>query len=106
MFGEIRIKFHFLRQSLDEKKSDEKEIVEMQKKYHHVIDLTEVLNFGFFSNKNVFFIIYIRTLKANISGSFQFRSSQLRLVSSIISNTTPTTLIIILLIMIGLGLFE
>ena len=38
----LRLENHFLRQSLDEKKSDEKEIVEMQKKYHHVIDLTEV----------------------------------------------------------------
>jgi len=38
----LRLENHFLRQSLEEKKSDEKEIVEMQKKYHHVIDLTEV----------------------------------------------------------------
>lgn len=40
----LRLENHFLRQSLVEKKSDEKDILEMQKKYHHLIDLTEVLN--------------------------------------------------------------
>ena len=47
----LRLENHFLRQSLDEKKSDEKEIVEMQKKYHHVIDLTEVLHIFVFQIK-------------------------------------------------------
>lgn len=39
----LKLENHFLRQSLDEKKSDEKEILEMQKKYHHVLELTEVI---------------------------------------------------------------
>lgn len=47
----LRLENHFLRQSLDEKKSDEKEVVEMQKKYHNVIDLTEV-NFSLRKNNN------------------------------------------------------
>ena len=38
----LRLENHFMRQSLMEKKSDEKEVVEMQKKYHQVLDLTEV----------------------------------------------------------------
>lgn len=40
----LRLENHFLRQSLMEKKSDEKEIVEMQKKYHTVLELTEKEN--------------------------------------------------------------
>lgn len=39
----LRLENHFLRQSVLEKKSDEKDIVDMQKKYHEVIELTEVL---------------------------------------------------------------
>ncbi len=35
----LRLENHFLRQSLDEKKSDEKEIVEMQKKYSLIKDV-------------------------------------------------------------------
>ncbi len=38
----LRLENHFLRQSLVEKKSDEKEVVQMQKQYHQVLDLTEV----------------------------------------------------------------
>ena len=38
----LRLENHFLKQSLVEKKSDEKEIGEIQKKYHQVLDLTEV----------------------------------------------------------------
>ena len=38
----LRLENHFLRQSLVEKKSDEKDILEMQKKYHQLVDLTEV----------------------------------------------------------------
>ena len=38
----LRLENHFLKQSLCEKKSDEKEVNEMQKQYHHVLDLTEV----------------------------------------------------------------
>jgi hypothetical protein len=40
----LRLENHFLRQSLMEKKSDQKEIAEMQKKYHTVLDLTEKEN--------------------------------------------------------------
>jgi hypothetical protein len=39
----LKLENHFLRQSLVEKKSDEKDVVEMQRKYHHVLELTEVL---------------------------------------------------------------
>ena len=39
----LRLENHFLRQSATEKKSDEKDIVDMQKKYHEVIELTEAL---------------------------------------------------------------
>jgi len=38
----LKLENHFLRQSLVEKKSDEKDVVEMQRKYHHVLELTEV----------------------------------------------------------------
>ena len=38
----LRLENHFLRQSATEKKSDDKNVVEMQKKYHEVIELTEV----------------------------------------------------------------
>lgn len=38
----LRLENHFLKQSLFEKKSDEKEVGEIQKKYHQVLDLTEV----------------------------------------------------------------
>lgn len=40
----LRLENHFLRQSLVEKKSEEKEVVEMQEKYHQVLDLTEKEN--------------------------------------------------------------
>ena len=40
----LRLENHFLRQSATEKKSDEKDIVDMQKKYHEVIELTEVFD--------------------------------------------------------------
>lgn len=45
----LRLENHFLRQSLVEKKSDQKDIIEMQKNYHHVLDLTEALtSFSFY----------------------------------------------------------
>jgi hypothetical protein len=50
----LRLENHFLRQSATEKKSDEKDIVDMQKKYHEVIELTEALyypNFDIISIK-------------------------------------------------------
>ena len=37
----LKLENHFLRQSATEKKSDDMNIVEMQKKYHEVIELTE-----------------------------------------------------------------
>ena len=40
----LRLENHFLRQSIMEKKSDEKEIEEMQHKYHQAVELTEVCN--------------------------------------------------------------
>jgi hypothetical protein len=40
----LRLENQFLRQSLMEKKSDERDVVEMQKKYHTVLDLTEKEN--------------------------------------------------------------
>jgi hypothetical protein len=40
----LRLENHFIKQSLCEKKSDEKDVVEMQNKYHHVLDLTEKEN--------------------------------------------------------------
>lgn len=40
----LRLENHFLRQSLVEKKSDEKEVVQMQKQYNQVLDLTEKEN--------------------------------------------------------------
>ena len=40
----LRLENHFLRQSLYEKKNDDKEIAEMQKKYHHVLDLNQKEN--------------------------------------------------------------
>ncbi len=46
----LRLENHFMRQSLVEKKSDEKEVVEMQKKYHQVLDLTEVIYEKFWLN--------------------------------------------------------
>ncbi len=40
----LRLENQFLRQSLMERKSDERDVVEMQKKYHTVLDLTEKEN--------------------------------------------------------------
>jgi hypothetical protein len=37
----LKLENHFLRQSATEKRSDDMDIVEMQKKYHEVIELTE-----------------------------------------------------------------
>ncbi|RNA06011.1 centrosomal of 63 kDa isoform X2 [Brachionus plicatilis] len=37
----LRLENHFLRQSLIEKKGDEKEVLSMQKKYHHLLDMAE-----------------------------------------------------------------
>ena len=55
----LRLENNFLRQSLVEKKSDEKDIVEMQKKYHHVLDLTEV-NTRFSSLFSIILLAYWR----------------------------------------------
>ncbi len=38
----LKLENHFLRQSLCEKNTDDKDVAEMQKKYHHVLDLNEV----------------------------------------------------------------
>ena len=38
----LRLENQFLRQSMTEKKNEEKDVVEMQKQYHRVIDLAEV----------------------------------------------------------------
>jgi hypothetical protein len=38
----LRLENQFLRQSIVEKKTDENEVIDMNKKYHQVIDLTEV----------------------------------------------------------------
>lgn len=37
----LRLENHFLRQSLVEKKGDEKDVLDMQKKYHHLLDMAE-----------------------------------------------------------------
>jgi hypothetical protein len=39
----LKLENHFLRQSLCEKNNDDKDVAEMQKKYHHVLDLNEVV---------------------------------------------------------------
>jgi hypothetical protein len=41
----LKLENNFLRQSLCEKKYEDKDVAEMQKKYHHVIELTEVIYF-------------------------------------------------------------
>jgi hypothetical protein len=64
----LRLENNFLRQSLVEKKSDEKDIVEMQKKYHHVLDLTEV-NIRLASLFSIIFLVYWRyDLRKRTSG--------------------------------------
>ena len=40
----LRLENHFMKQSLGEKKSDQKEVAQMQSKYHQVLDLTEQEN--------------------------------------------------------------
>jgi hypothetical protein len=39
----LKLENHFLGQSLAERKSDDREILEMQKKYHQVLELAEVI---------------------------------------------------------------
>lgn len=60
----LRLENHFLRQSLVEKKSDEKEVLEVQKKYHQLVDLTEKENKRL-KNEVVTLTECIESLKAN-----------------------------------------
>lgn len=60
----LRLENHFLRQSLLEKKSDEKEVLEVQKKYHQLVDLTERENKRL-KNEVVALTECIEALKAN-----------------------------------------
>jgi len=49
-----------------EKKSDEKEVVEMQKKYHQVLDLTEVSKNRKNRNKKYFNFIFLSRKRTNV----------------------------------------
>ena len=41
----LRLENHFMKNSLCEKKSDEKDVAELTRKYHQVLDLAEVNNY-------------------------------------------------------------
>jgi len=60
----LRLENHFMKNSLCEKKNDEKDVAELTKKYHQVLDLAEViLNI-------LFYLIILDSLTQYFNGDF------------------------------------